>query len=189
MAGLDTHRAGLRRDSGRDRLICWSGQCGKLGGGGDLRYLRIRRGPRVEELARGPHRFSCTADGGGSAAGDAAHHQEARMKRLEDLLLQQVAARDAQVPTPPAPVEVVVPRVSSCPVRHTSPALDTSRTAPVVAPREEVDAAPPAQVPLAGAVFPVRVEGAERDRLMDRLNEFRRCNPEFLMERRSTIRL
>nr|CAD1843953.1 unnamed protein product [Ananas comosus var. bracteatus] len=30
------------------------------------------------------------------------------------------------------------------------------------------------QVPLVGAVFPVMVEGAERERLMDRLNEFRR---------------
>nr|CAD1824774.1 unnamed protein product [Ananas comosus var. bracteatus] len=89
------------------------------------------------------------------------------MKRLEDLLLQQAAAREAQVPTPPAPVEAVAPRGSS-------PALDTSQTTPAVAPPEEVIAVPPVQVPLAGAVFPVMVEGAERERLMDRLNEFRR---------------
>nr|CAD1821663.1 unnamed protein product [Ananas comosus var. bracteatus] len=36
--------------------------------------------------------------------------------------MQQAAAREAQVPAPPMPVEVVAPRVSS-------PALDTSRTA------------------------------------------------------------
>nr|CAD1839680.1 unnamed protein product [Ananas comosus var. bracteatus] len=56
---------------------------------------------------------------------DAARWQKARMQRLEDLLLQQAAAREAQVPTPPAPVEVVAPRGSY-------PALDTSRTAPAI---------------------------------------------------------
>nr|CAD1825760.1 unnamed protein product [Ananas comosus var. bracteatus] len=92
------------------------------------------------------------------------------MKRLEDLLMQQVAAREAQAPTPPAPVEVVAPRGSS-------PALDTSRTTPAVAPREEVIAAPPAQVPPAWAVFSVTVVGEKQDRLMERLNKFRRCSP------------
>nr|CAD1833042.1 unnamed protein product [Ananas comosus var. bracteatus] len=101
---------------------------------------------------------------------DAARRQKTRMKPLEDLLLQQTAAREAQAPTPPAPVEVVAPRGSS-------PALDTSQTAPVVAPREEVFAAPQAQVPMTAAVFPVMVEGAERERLMNRLNEFRRYSP------------
>nr|CAD1827455.1 unnamed protein product [Ananas comosus var. bracteatus] len=75
-----------------------------------------------------------------------------------------------QAPTPPAPVEVVAPRGSS-------PALDTSRTAPAAAPQEEAITAPPAQVPSAGAVFPVTVSTEERDRLMERLNEFRRCSP------------
>nr|CAD1825752.1 unnamed protein product [Ananas comosus var. bracteatus] len=60
------------------------------------------------------------------------------MKRLEDLLLQQATARETRAPTPPAPVEVVAPRGSS-------PALDTSRTAPIAAPQEEAIAAPPAQ--------------------------------------------
>nr|CAD1827453.1 unnamed protein product [Ananas comosus var. bracteatus] len=56
----------------------------------------------------------------GSGEADTALRQEARMKRLEDLLLQQATARETQIPTPPAPVEVVAPRVSS-------PALDASR--------------------------------------------------------------
>nr|CAD1837537.1 unnamed protein product [Ananas comosus var. bracteatus] len=94
------------------------------------------------------------------------------MKRLEDLLLQQTAVREAQASTPPIPVEAVAPRGSS-------PALDTSRMTPVVAPQEEVISAAPAQVPLAGAVFPVMVEGEERERLMDRLNEFRRYSPKI----------
>nr|CAD1837154.1 unnamed protein product [Ananas comosus var. bracteatus] len=92
------------------------------------------------------------------------------MKCLEDLLLQQAATRETQIPTPPAPVEVVAPRGSS-------PALDTSRTTPAVAPREEAIAAPPVQAPPTGAVFPVTVSAEERDRLMERLNEFRRCKP------------
>nr|CAD1835708.1 unnamed protein product [Ananas comosus var. bracteatus] len=41
---------------------------------------------------------------------DVAHRQESRMKRLEDLLLQQAAAWEAQDSTPPAPVEDVAPR-------------------------------------------------------------------------------
>nr|CAD1821725.1 unnamed protein product [Ananas comosus var. bracteatus] len=70
---------------------------------------------------------------------EAARRQEARMKRLEDLLLQQAAAsRETQAPTPPAPV---------------------------------VDRPP------VGATFPTLVEGTEQDRLMERLNEFRRCSP------------
>nr|CAD1821713.1 unnamed protein product [Ananas comosus var. bracteatus] len=92
------------------------------------------------------------------------------MKRLEDLLLQQAAARETQIPTPPTPVEVVAPRVSS-------PALDASRTAPAAAPWGEDIAAPPARASVAGAVFPLMVEGAERDRLMECLSEFRRCSP------------
>lgn len=99
------------------------------------------------------------------AAAAAAQQQADAACRLEDILLQQTAAREAQVPTPPTPVEVVAPWGSS-------PALDTSRTASAVAPREEVFAAPPAQVPVAAAVFPVIVEESELDRLMDRLSEF-----------------
>nr|CAD1839643.1 unnamed protein product [Ananas comosus var. bracteatus] len=90
------------------------------------------------------------------------------MKRLEDLLLQQGAAMEVQIPPPPAPVDNVAPRAPS-------PTPGSSRAAPVVAPREEEFAAPPIQVPPAGAIFPVMVEGAEQDRLMDRLNEFRRA--------------
>nr|CAD1818453.1 unnamed protein product [Ananas comosus var. bracteatus] len=102
---------------------------------------------------------------------EVAQRQEARMKHLEDLLLQQAAAsRETQVPTPPAPVVDVAPRAQS-------PAPSSSRAAPATAPREEVVAVPPVLIPAARAIFPVMVEGAERDRLMDHLNEFRRCNP------------
>nr|CAD1842612.1 unnamed protein product [Ananas comosus var. bracteatus] len=100
---------------------------------------------------------------------EAARRQEARTKRLEDLLLQQaVASRETQAPPPPAPVVDVASRAPS-------PAPSSSRAAPVAAPQEGVIAAPPVQAPPTGAVFPVMVEGAERDRLMERLNEFRRC--------------
>nr|CAD1839619.1 unnamed protein product [Ananas comosus var. bracteatus] len=102
---------------------------------------------------------------------EAARRQEARMKRLEDLLLQQAAAsRETQAPTPPAPVVDVA-------LRAPSPAPSSSRAAPVAAPQEEVLVAPPVQRPPVGAAFPTLVEGAERDRLMERLNEFRRCSP------------
>nr|CAD1836374.1 unnamed protein product [Ananas comosus var. bracteatus] len=102
---------------------------------------------------------------------EAARRQEARMKRLEDLLLQQAAAsRETQAPPPPAPVVDVAPRAPSL-------APSSSRAAPVAAPQEGVIAAPPVQAPPTGAVFPVMVEGAEQDRLMERLNEFRRCGP------------
>nr|CAD1843945.1 unnamed protein product [Ananas comosus var. bracteatus] len=93
------------------------------------------------------------------------------MKHLEDLLLQQAAAsRETQGPTPPAPVVDVAPRAQS-------PAPSSSRAAPATAPREEVAAALPVQRPATGAAFPVMAEGAERDRLMERLSEFRRCSP------------
>nr|CAD1818570.1 unnamed protein product [Ananas comosus var. bracteatus] len=102
---------------------------------------------------------------------EAVRRQEARMKCLEDLLLQQAAAsRETQDPTPPAPVVDVAPRAPS-------PAPSSSRAAPVAAPQEEVLVAPPVQRPPVGAAFPTLVEGAERDRLMERLNEFRRCSP------------
>nr|CAD1820659.1 unnamed protein product [Ananas comosus var. bracteatus] len=57
------------------------------------------------------------------------------------------------------------------------PAPSSSRAAPVAAPQEEVLAVPPVQRPPAGAAFSILVEGAERDKLMERLNEFRRCSP------------
>nr|CAD1837673.1 unnamed protein product [Ananas comosus var. bracteatus] len=102
---------------------------------------------------------------------EAARRQEARMKRLEDLLLQQAAAsRETQGPTPPAPVVDVAPRAPS-------PAPSSSRAAPAAVPQEEVLVAPPVQRPPVGAAFPTLVEGVERDRLMERLNEFRRCSP------------
>nr|CAD1822950.1 unnamed protein product [Ananas comosus var. bracteatus] len=44
---------------------------------------------------------------------DVVHRQEAWMKRLEDLLLQQSAERKAQVSPPPGPVEDVAPRAPS----------------------------------------------------------------------------
>nr|CAD1821839.1 unnamed protein product [Ananas comosus var. bracteatus] len=73
-------------------------------------------------------------------------------------------------PTPPAPVVDVAPRAPS-------PAPSSSRAAPAAAPQEEVLVASPVQRPPVGAAFPTLVEGAERDRLMERLNEFRRCSP------------
>ncbi|XP_020113900.1 uncharacterized protein LOC109728034 [Ananas comosus] len=106
---------------------------------------------------------------------EVAQRQEARMKHLEDLLLQQAAAsRKTQVPTPPAPVEDVAPRAQSL-------APNSSRAAQATAPREEVVAAPPVQIAAARAAFPVMAEGAERDRLMDRLSK--------LTARRSTTGL
>nr|CAD1837620.1 unnamed protein product [Ananas comosus var. bracteatus] len=102
---------------------------------------------------------------------EVAQRQEARMKHLEDLLLQQTAAsRETQGPTPPAPVVDVAPRAQF-------PAPSSSRAAPATAPREEVAAALPVQRLATGAAFPVMAEGAERDRLMERLSEFRRCSP------------
>nr|CAD1842414.1 unnamed protein product [Ananas comosus var. bracteatus] len=102
---------------------------------------------------------------------EVAQRQEARMKHLEDLLLQQAAAsRETQGPTPPAPMVDVAPRAQS-------PAPSSSRAAPATAPREEVAAALPVQRPVTGAAFPVMAEGAERDRLMERLSKFRRCSP------------
>ena len=101
---------------------------------------------------------------------EAARRQEERMKRLEDLLLQQAAAREAPAPAPPAPVEVGVPRAPT-------PAPVSSHSAPSVARQERVVTAPQVQMPPGGAVFPTMVEGPERERLMARLNEFRRCNP------------
>nr|CAD1820658.1 unnamed protein product [Ananas comosus var. bracteatus] len=101
---------------------------------------------------------------------DTARRQDVRMQRLEDLLLQQAAAGEAQVSVLQAPVESVAPGGSF-------PVLDTSQTTLTVAPREEVLAAPPAQVSAAAATFPLMVERSERQRLMDRLDEFRRCDP------------
>nr|CAD1827334.1 unnamed protein product [Ananas comosus var. bracteatus] len=48
---------------------------------------------------------------------DTARQQEVRMQRLEDLLLQQVAAGEAQVSVLPAPVEIVARGVVPC-TRH-----------------------------------------------------------------------
>nr|CAD1825891.1 unnamed protein product [Ananas comosus var. bracteatus] len=90
-----------------------------------------------------------------------------QLAALADL---QAATGEAQVSVLPAPLETVAPGGSS-------PVLDTSQTTLTVALQEEVLAAPPAQVPVAAATFPLMVERAERQRLMDRLDEFRRCNP------------
>nr|CAD1835604.1 unnamed protein product [Ananas comosus var. bracteatus] len=79
---------------------------------------------------------------------DTARRQEVRMQRLEDLLLQQAAAGEAQI----------------------------SMTL-TVALREKALTAPPAQVSVTAATFPLMVERAERQRLMDRLDEFRRRDP------------
>nr|CAD1823347.1 unnamed protein product [Ananas comosus var. bracteatus] len=79
---------------------------------------------------------------------EVAQRQEARMKHLEDLLLQQAAAsRETQGPTPPAPVVDVAPRAQS-------PAPSSSRAAPATAPREEVAVALPVQRPATGRHFP-----------------------------------
>nr|CAD1823030.1 unnamed protein product [Ananas comosus var. bracteatus] len=81
---------------------------------------------------------------------EVAQRQEARMKHLEDLLLQQAAAsRETQVPTQPAPIVDVAPRVQS-------PIPSSSRAAPATAPWEEVVAAPPVQIPAARPAFTTR---------------------------------
>nr|CAD1821668.1 unnamed protein product [Ananas comosus var. bracteatus] len=101
---------------------------------------------------------------------DTARRQEVRMQRLEDLLLQLAAAGEAQVSVLPAPVEIVAPGGSS-------PVLDTSQMTLTVALREKALIAPPAQVSVTAATFPLMVERAERQRLMDRLDEFRKRDP------------
>nr|CAD1829906.1 unnamed protein product [Ananas comosus var. bracteatus] len=111
---------------------------------------------------------------------EAARRQVARMKHLKDLLLQQATtSTETQAPTPPAPVVDVAPRAPS-------PVSSSSRAAPAAAPQEEAIAAPPVQRPPVGAAFPTLVEGAKRDILMERLNEFRRCSPRSSTARRST---
>nr|CAD1817091.1 unnamed protein product [Ananas comosus var. bracteatus] len=92
------------------------------------------------------------------------------MQCLEDLLLQQAAAGEAQVSVLPAPVEIVAPGGSS-------PVLDTSQMTLTVALREKALTAPPAQVSVTTATFPLMVERVERQRLMDRLDEFRKRDP------------
>nr|CAD1820410.1 unnamed protein product [Ananas comosus var. bracteatus] len=101
---------------------------------------------------------------------EAARRQEARMKRLEDLLLQQAAAsRETQAPTPPAPVVDVAPRAPSpAPVLRVGACGRTPGGG---------FGGTPMQRPSVGAAFPTLVEGAERDRLLERLNEFRKCSP------------
>lgn len=57
-----------------------------------------------------------------------------------------------------------------------SQVLGTSRTVSSIEHREEVVATPLVQAPPTGMVLPTMVLGVERDRLMDLLNEFRKCN-------------
>nr|CAD1830172.1 unnamed protein product [Ananas comosus var. bracteatus] len=97
---------------------------------------------------------------------DTARRQEVRMQRLEDLLLQQAAAGEAQVSVLPAPVETVAPGKSS-------PLLDTSQTTIAVAPRRGVGSTTNSGACGSGD-FPFDGRRAEWQRLMDRLNEFRR---------------
>nr|CAD1829923.1 unnamed protein product [Ananas comosus var. bracteatus] len=130
----------------------------------EIRYLRIQRG------------------GGGRQQTEAARRQEARMKRLQDLFLQQAAAsRETQGPTPPAPVVDVAPRAPS-----PAPVLRVRCLRPY--PRRRFGGTTCAEAPVRAA-FPTLVEGAERDRLMERLNEFRRCSPRvFDGEKRAVYR-
>lgn len=63
--------------------------------------------------------------------------------------------------------------------RAQSPVPGTSGAVPSTEPREEVVATPPIQMPPAGTVLSMMVLGEERDWLMDRLNEFRKCIPQI----------
>nr|CAD1842613.1 unnamed protein product [Ananas comosus var. bracteatus] len=149
MAGLDKRRAGFRWVPGRDRLVCempitrsQSAEADNAVHLEEVETSATSRSGEVQELRSQLAALTDLVTQQAEAARqqtEAARRQEARMKRLEDLLLQQAAAsRETQAHTPPAPV---------------------------------VDRPP------VGAAFPTLVEGAERDRLMERLNEFRRCSP------------
>nr|CAD1837570.1 unnamed protein product [Ananas comosus var. bracteatus] len=101
---------------------------------------------------------------------NAAHRQEDRMKRLEDLLLRQTTDREI-----PEPIPTVPDRDAT--VRAQSPVPDTLPVAPRVEPRQETVVPPPVHVAAAGTVLPYMVGVEERERMMERLNEFRHCNP------------
>ncbi|XP_020084910.1 uncharacterized protein LOC109707788 [Ananas comosus] len=101
---------------------------------------------------------------------DAARRQEDRMKRLEDLLLRQTTDREIPDSVPIAPERGTT-------VRAQSPVLDTPPVAPRAETRQETVVPPPVPVAAAGTVLPEMVGVEERERMMERLNEFRRCNP------------
>nr|CAD1837156.1 unnamed protein product [Ananas comosus var. bracteatus] len=100
-------------------------------------------------------------------------------ERLEDYYVQQAAAsRETQALTPSTScgrcTESAVPR----PVLHRGAC---GRTSGGVFGGNHLCRGPRLE-----RAFPTLVEGAERDRLMERLNEFRRCSPRVLTARRST---
>ena len=101
---------------------------------------------------------------------DAVRRQEDRMKRLEDLLLRQTTDREIPDSVPIAPERGTT-------VRAQSPVLDTPPVAPRAETRQETVVPPPVPVAAAGTVLPEMVGVEEREQMMERLNEFRRCNP------------
>nr|CAD1820381.1 unnamed protein product [Ananas comosus var. bracteatus] len=140
-------------------------------GSGEVRELRSQLATLTDLMAQQAAAAQQQAD--------TARRQEARMKRLEDLLLQQAAAsRETQAPTPPAPVWTS--RRERCPC-----AQFVACCARGSALGGGFGGATCSGTPI-GAIFPVLVEGAERDRLMERLNEFKRCGPGSSTARRST---
>ncbi|XP_020082207.1 uncharacterized protein LOC109705837 [Ananas comosus] len=106
---------------------------------------------------------------------DAARRQEDRMKRLEDLLLRQTTDREIPGSVPPDSVPIVPERGTT--VRAQSPVPDTPPVAPRAETRQETVVPPPVPVAAVGTVLPEMVGVEERERMMERLNEFRRCNP------------
>lgn len=76
----------------------------------------------------------------------------------------------SQNPSPSVPVgEVATKALLQAP--------GTSRVTPSTECREEVVSPPPVQAPSIRTVLSTMVTGAERERLMNCLNKFRRCNP------------
>nr|CAD1817110.1 unnamed protein product [Ananas comosus var. bracteatus] len=106
---------------------------------------------------------------------DAARRQEDRMKRLEDLLLRQTTDREIPGSLPPDSVPIVPERGTT--VIAQSPVPDTPPVAPRAETRQETVVPPPVPVAAVGTVLPEMVGVEERERMMERLNEFRRCNP------------
>ncbi|XP_020082256.1 uncharacterized protein LOC109705887 [Ananas comosus] len=106
---------------------------------------------------------------------DAVRRQEDRIKRLEDLLLRQTT--DREIPASVLPDSVPIAPERGTTVRAQSPVLDTPPVAPRAETRQETVVPPPVPVAAAGTVLPEMVGVEERERMMERLNEFRRCNP------------
>ncbi|XP_020101615.1 uncharacterized protein LOC109719386 [Ananas comosus] len=92
------------------------------------------------------------------------------MKRLEDLLLRQTTDREI-----PDPIPTVPDRDAT--VRAQSPVPDTPLVTPRAETPQETVVPPPVPVAVSGTMLPEMVGAEERERMMEQLNEFRRCTP------------